>query len=251
MEIELAVNPPANVPGRPLVALGEPNESVRSLLEYVLTQNGFDVVSAGDGQSLIERLADRSPQAVLLDSMLPGNEATVPGLRLKQTTREAVIIVLTPAGEEGDHVGVLNSGADAYLVKPVSPEALIARMRTAMSGPTGGEDGDSVMLSFAGLQMDLVTYRAWRNGNELQLTPTGFRLLRHFMRNPGRVYSRDELASAAWQGGIYVSQRTVDVHMGRLRKALKLSSGKDLIRTVRSVGYALQEPSNEGDAPAD
>ncbi len=250
MEREVGSKPRENAPGQPLIALGEPNDSVRSLLEYILTQNGFDVVSASDGPSLIERLADRKPHVVLLDSMLPGNEATASCLRLKQTTREAVIIVLTPAGEEEDHAGLLSSGADACLAKPVSPETLIARMRAAMSGPGRGEEvGDGILLSFADLEMDVVTYRVWRSGNELQLTPTGFRLLRHFMRSPGRVYSRDELAGAVWQNGIYVSQRTVDVHMGRLRRALKLNSGKDLIRTVRSVGYALHEPDNEGGAP--
>jgi two-component system, OmpR family, phosphate regulon response regulator PhoB len=247
MEREMGANPRQNASARPLIALGEPNEDVRSLLEYVLTQNGFDVVSAGDGQALIERLEDLRPHVVLLDSLLPGGATTAANLRLKQTTREAVIIILTPASEEGDHLALLSSGADAWLTKPVSPETLIVRMRAAMARSGRSEQaGDTIHLSFTDLEMDVVTYRVWRNGSVLRLTPTEFRLLRHLMRNPGRVHSRGELASAAWQNGIYVSQRTVDVHMGRLRKALKSKSGKDLIRTVRSFGYALHEPDDEG-----
>jgi two-component system phosphate regulon response regulator PhoB len=149
--------------------------------------------------------------------------------------------MLTARGEETDRVRGLNSGADDYVVKPFSPSELIARLRAVIrrAQPSAGEE----VLHYADLRMDLIAHRLTRNGAPIHLGPTEFRLLRHFLQNPGRVFSREQLLDRVWGQDSEVEIRTVDVHIRRLRKALNANGGSDLLRTVRSVGYALD---NEG-----
>jgi len=190
------------------------------------------------------RIAERKPDVILLDWMLP----LVSGLevcrqiRRSPRTRSLPVIMLTARGEEADRVRGLDSGADDYVAKPFSPSELIARMRAVMrrAQPVATEE----VLRFADVAMDLAAYRVSRAGRPIHLGPTEFRLLRHLMQNPGRVFSREQLLDAVWGHDVYVEARTVDVHIRRLRKALNSEGDADIVRTVRAAGYALDQPAH-------
>jgi two-component system phosphate regulon response regulator PhoB len=162
-------------------------------------------------------------------------------LRRNAKTRDIPIIMLTARGEEGDRVRGLNSGADDYITKPFSPTELVARMRAVLRRASPGMTDE--VLTFADVTMDLAAHRVRRNGRDVHLGPTEFRLLRHFMQHPGRVFSREQLLDLVWGHDVYVEPRTVDVHIRRLRKAMNEEDELDLIRTVRSAGYALDTKS--------
>jgi two-component system phosphate regulon response regulator PhoB len=163
-------------------------------------------------------------------------------LRRKAETRDLPIIMLTARGEEADRVRGLEVGADDYVAKPFSPSELIARVRAVLrrAKPSSAQD----LLTFGGLVMDLSAHRVLRDGRSIHLGPTEFRLLRFLLERPGRVYSREQLLDAVWGRDIYVEPRTVDVHIRRLRKAINAPGEIDLIRTVRSAGYALDETTD-------
>jgi two-component system phosphate regulon response regulator PhoB len=224
---------------KPLVLIVEDEAPLVTLLRYNLEQEGFDVAEAVDGEEALLRIAEAKPDAVLLDWMLPNVSGieVCRQLRRAPSTRTVPIIMLTARGEETDRVRGLNSGADDYVVKPFSPSELIARLRAVIrrAQPNAGDD----VLQYADLRMDLVAHRVTRNGAPIHLGPTEFRLLRHFLQNPGRVFSREQLLDRVWGQDSEVEIRTVDVHIRRLRKALNAGGGGDLLRTVRSVGYAL------------
>ena len=148
--------------------------------------------------------------------------------------------MLTARGEEGDRIRGLNSGADDYITKPFSPSELIARIRAVLRRTRPASETDT--LSFEDLEMDLVAHKVRRNDRDIHLGPTEFRLLRHFLEHPGRVFSREQLLDRVWGPDVYVEPRTVDVHIRRLRKAINEEPELDLIRTVRSAGYALDKP---------
>jgi two-component system phosphate regulon response regulator PhoB len=228
---------------KPLVLIVEDEAPLVTLLRYNLEQEGFDVAEAVDGEEALVRIAEAKPDAVLLDWMLPNVSGieVCRQLRRAPSTRGVPIIMLTARGEETDRVRGLNSGADDYVVKPFSPSELIARLRAVIrrAQPSAGEE----VLHYADLRMDLIAHRLTRNGAPIHLGPTEFRLLRHFLQNPGRVFSREQLLDRVWGQDSEVEIRTVDVHIRRLRKALNANGGSDLLRTVRSVGYALD---NEG-----
>jgi two-component system phosphate regulon response regulator PhoB len=228
----------------PLVIVGEDDDSLRSLLDYILRKNGFGVVTARDGRSLTDCLEKQIPDVLVLESRLPGVEAGAlcTRLRVERRTREMAIIILAPGLNEEGYAGLLESGADACIAKPFSPEKLISCIRAVLrDAPRVDQAVSKGLLSFADLEMDTVTYAVRRNGRTIHLAPTEFRLLYHLMLNPRRVYSRDELQNAAWRRPVHLGPRTVDVHIGRLRHALKQAGGPDLIRTVRSVGYSLSD----------
>ena len=224
---------------KPLVLIVEDEAPLVTMLRYNLEREGFAVDEAADGEEALLRIAEHRPDVVLLDWMLP----LVSGLevcrqiRRAPTTRSLPVIMLPARGEEGDRIRGLDSGADDYVVKPFSPSELVARLR-AVIRRTQPSTADEV-LRYADLVMDLVAHRASRAGNPVHLGPTEFRLLRHFLQNPGRVFSREQLLDRVWSRDSEVEMRTVDVHIRRLRKALNAGGGKDLLRTVRSVGYAL------------
>jgi two-component system phosphate regulon response regulator PhoB len=224
---------------RPNVLIVEDEAALVTLLRYNLEQEGFAVSEATDGEEALLRIAEDKPDAVLLDWMLPivSGIEVCRQLRRAPSTRSLPIIMLTARGEEGDRVRGLNSGADDYIVKPFSPGELVARLRAVIrrAQPSASED----ILRYADVAMDLVAHRVSRNGTPVHLGPTEFRLLRHFLQNPGRVFSREQLLDRVWGQDVEVEMRTVDVHIRRLRKALNAGASGDLVRTVRSVGYAL------------
>ena len=223
------------------VLIVEDEAPLVTLLRYNLEKEGFSVCSAGDGEEALLQIAENKPDAVLLDWMLP----LVSGLevcrqiRRSPSSRSLPIILLTARGEEADRVRGLDSGADDYIVKPFSPSELVARLRAVIrrAQPSTAED----TLHYADVAMDLAAHRVSRAGRAVHLGPTEFRLLHHFLLYPGRVFSREHLLDRVWGPHAEVEMRTVDVHIRRLRKALNIDGCRDLVRTVRSVGYALDQ----------
>ena len=224
---------------KPLVLIVEDEAPLVALLRYNLEKEGFAVAEAADGEEALLQIAERRPDAVLLDWMLPlvSGIEVCRQIRRAPATRSTPVIMLTARGEEGDRVRGLNSGADDYVVKPFSLSELIARLRAVIrrAQPNAGEQ----MLRYADVSMDLVAHRVTRAGKPIHLGPTEFRLLRHFLQHPRRVFSREQLLDQVWSHDAEIELRTVDVHIRRLRKALNEAGTGDLLRTVRSVGYAL------------
>jgi two-component system, OmpR family, phosphate regulon response regulator PhoB len=227
---------------KPLVLIVEDEAALVTMLRYNLEKEGFVVCEASDGEEALVQIAERKPDVVLLDWMLPlvSGIEVCRQIRRSPASRTLPIIMLTARGEEGDRVRGLNSGADDYIVKPFSPAELIARVRAVMrrAQPASAEE----VLRFADVTMDLVAHRVARDGKPIHLGPTEFRLLRFLMQHPGRVFSREQLLDRVWGHDVYVEVRTVDVHIRRLRKALNAGKAVDLIRTVRAAGYALDAP---------
>ena len=226
---------------KPLVLIVEDEAPLVTMLRYNLEKEGFAVAEAGDGEEALLQIAERRPDIVLLDWMLPH----VSGLeicrqiRRSPRTKSLPVVMLTARGEEGDRVRGLDSGADDYVVKPFSPGELVARLRAVIRRAEPGAAEE--VLRFADIEMDLAAHRVRRAGRPIHLGPTEFRLLRHFLRQPRRVFAREQLLDAVWGHDVYVELRTVDVHIRRLRKALNEEGGADILRTVRSAGYALDE----------
>jgi two-component system, OmpR family, phosphate regulon response regulator PhoB len=229
---------------KPLVLIVEDEADLVTLLKYNLEKENFRTLSAGDGEEALLLASEQVPSLVLLDWMLPlmSGLEVCRQMRRNPKTRDIPIIMLTARGEEADKVRGLNSGADDYIAKPFSPTELVARMRAVLrrSSPGLAEE----LLSFGDVIMDLAAHRVRRQGRDVHLGPTEFRLLRHFMQHPGRVFSREQLLDLVWGHDVYVEPRTVDVHIRRLRKALNEVNDNDIIRTVRSAGYALDEKGN-------
>jgi two-component system, OmpR family, phosphate regulon response regulator PhoB len=226
---------------RPLVLVVEDEKPLVTLLRYNLEKEGFQVCEAGDGEEAMLQIAERKPDLVLLDWMLPLVSGIEVCRRIRRApeTRSLPVIMLTARAEEGDRVRGLDSGADDYVVKPFSPSELVARLRAVMrrAQPASGED----VLRFADVELDIVAHRVTRAGKPVHLGPTEFRLMRYLMMHPGRVFAREQLLDAVWGHDVYVEARTVDVHIRRLRKALNAENRLDLVRTVRSAGYALDD----------
>ncbi|NQW11629.1 MAG: phosphate regulon transcriptional regulator PhoB [Alphaproteobacteria bacterium] len=224
---------------KPLILIVEDEAPITTLLRYNLEREGFRVLEAVDGEEAMLLAAESKPDLVLLDWMLPllSGIEVCRRLRRAPATKNVPVIMLTARGEEGDRVRGLNSGADDYITKPFSPSELIARIRAVLrrARPSGGDE----ILRYGDLAMDLAAHRVKRGNRGIHLGPTEFRLLRHFLEHPGRVFSREQLLDTVWGPDVYVEPRTVDVHIRRLRKALNNDSNDDLIRTVRSAGYAL------------
>jgi two-component system phosphate regulon response regulator PhoB len=224
---------------KPRVLIVEDEAPLVTMLRYNLEREGFDVAEAADGEEALARIAERKPDVVLLDWMLPlvSGIEVCRRLRRSPATRSLPVIMLTARGEEGDRVRGLDSGADDYVVKPFGIGELLARLRAVIRRAEPGAREER--LSFGDVEMDLAGHRVSRAGQPIHLGPTEFRLLRHLMRHPGRVYSREQLLDAVWGHDVYVELRTVDVHIRRLRKALNSGGLPDIVRTVRSAGYAL------------
>ena len=228
---------------KPLVLIVEDEADIVTLLKYNLEKEGFRVNAASDGEEALLLAGEQTPNIVLLDWMLPlmSGLEVCRQMRRNAKMRDIPIIMLTARGEEGDRVRGLNSGADDYITKPFSPTELVARMGAVLRRATPGITDET--LQFADVTMDLAAHRVRRNGRDVHLGPTEFRLLRHFMQHPGRVFSREQLLDIVWGHDVYVEPRTVDVHIRRLRKAMNEDTDMDLIRTVRSAGYALDTKS--------
>ena len=226
---------------KPLVMIVEDEAPLVTLLKYNLEKEGFGVCEASDGEEALVQIAERKPDVVLLDWMLPlvSGIEVCRQIRRSPQSRGLPIIMLTARGEEGDKIRGLNSGADDYITKPFSPSELIARVRAVIR--RAKPDASDESLTFADISMDLAAHRVVRSGRPIHLGPTEFRLLRFLLEHPGRVFSRERLLDAVWGHDVYVEPRTVDVHIRRLRKALNGPHDIDIIRTVRSAGYALDE----------
>jgi len=219
----------------------EDEESIQVLLNYNLNAEGFNVRSAASAEDALTLLSEERPDLILLDWMLPGTSGIelCRMLRAKPETRTIPIILLTARGEEFDRVRGLASGADDYVVKPFSVPELIARAKSVLrrSNPAAVAD----VLAAGDISIHRSTRRVSRGVRDVELSPTEFRLLEHLMQSPGRVYSRAQLLDAVWGREAYIDERTVDVHIGRLRKAISRSRERDPIRTVRGMGYAFDE----------
>jgi two-component system phosphate regulon response regulator PhoB len=224
---------------RPSVLLVEDEPSQREVLSYNLEAEGFRVIPAANGEEALLLVEEEAPDLVLLDWMLPNVSGIEVCRQLKSRngTRSLPVIMLSARSEEVDRVRGLETGADDYVVKPYSIVELMARVRALLrrTRPTavGG------VLEYEDLRLDSETHRVSRGDKPLKLGPTEFRLLATFMEKPGRVWSREQLLDRVWGRDIYVDTRTVDVHIGRLRKALCTHGGDDPLRTVRGAGYAL------------
>ena len=224
---------------RPLALVIEDEAALLTMLRYNLEKQGFRVEEAGDGQEALTRLAELTPDIVLLDWMLPSMSGieVCRQIRRRPATRDLPVIMVTARTEDGDAVRGLNTGADDYITKPFNVEALVARMRAllrrARAVPSKG------VLAFADITMDLTAHRVQRDGRAIHLGPTEFRLLEFFMQHPRRVFAREELLDAVWGLDIHVEPRTVDVHIRRLRKSINAAGELDVVRTVRAAGYAL------------
>lgn len=219
----------------------EDEEALSELLEYNLSSEGFTVKTTGDGDDAMISLEEDRPDLLLLDWMLPGLSGIeiCRRVRSRSEMRDMPIIMMTARGEESDRIRGLDTGADDYLTKPFSIPELTARVRALLrrARPTIASE----MATFGDLMLDRETRRVHRANKEIHLGPTEFRLLDCLMQRPGRVYSREQLLDLVWGRDVYVEVRTVDVHIGRLRKALNGRNQRDPIRTVRAAGYALDE----------
>jgi two-component system phosphate regulon response regulator PhoB len=225
----------------PRIMIVEDEESLAVLLRYNLEAEDHEVeiIMRGDDAEL--RLKEAAPDLVLLDWMLPGTSGIELMRRIRkwQHTVQLPVIMLTARGEEDERIRGLELGADDYVVKPFSVPELMARIRTLLrrSKPSLS----AAILKLGEIELNRDTRRVHRAGQEIHLGPTEFRLLEFLMTTPGRVYSREQLLNSVWGNNIYVDERTVDVHVGRLRKALDTGNGADPIRTVRGAGYASDE----------
>jgi two-component system phosphate regulon response regulator PhoB len=224
---------------RPTILVVEDEDALATLLQYNLEKEGYAVVLAQDGDEALVAVDEKLPDLIVLDWMLPKVSGIEVCRRLRQRpeTRNVPIIMLTARGEESDRIRGLDTGADDYVVKPVSMSELAARVRAVLRRLRPGLAEDEVRCG--DIVIDRVGHRVKRAGLEVHLGPTEFRLLDYLMRHPGRVLSREQLLDAVWGSDVYVEARTVDVHIGRLRKALNLPQTEDPIRTVRAAGYSL------------
>ena len=214
--------------------------AIRDMVVMALEKEGFNCTEASDAHKAETILADTSPDLLLLDWMMPGLNGVdfTRKLRRSEETRNIPIIMLTAKTEEEDLIRGLESGADDYITKPFSPRALIARIH-ALLRRTGEDNGSQEMVEMEGLSLDSVAHRVQYENQDIDMGPTEFRLLQFFMLHPDRVYSRAQVLDHVWGDHVYVEERTVDVHIRRLRKVLAPSGHDKLIQTVRGAGYRL------------
>ena len=223
----------------PMVLVVEDEPAQREVLAYNLEAEGYGVARAETGDEALILVREEQPDVIILDWMLPGVSGIEICRRLKTnaSTRNIPVIMLTARSEESDRVRGLETGADDYVVKPYSVSELMARVRTQLRRVRPATIGER--LEYGDILLDAETHRVTRNGVEIRLGPTEFRLMATFLEKPGRVWTREQLLDRVWGRDIYVDSRTVDVHIGRLRKALRGEGGDDPIRTVRGAGYSL------------
>ncbi|MBL8299074.1 MAG: phosphate regulon transcriptional regulator PhoB [Rhodanobacteraceae bacterium] len=219
------------------ILIVEDETAIRDMVAFALRKAGMDPVHAADARIAQSAIAERVPDMILLDWMLPGMSGLEYARRLRREdlTREVPIIMLTARGEEGDRVSGLDAGVDDYVVKPFSARELIARIKAVMRR-THGDEGDGV-VELGGLRIDGAAHRVYAGENTVQIGPTEYRLLHFFMTHAERVYSRSQLLDQVWGGSVYVEERTVDVHIRRLRKTLEPYQLENLVQTVRGAGY--------------
>ena len=224
---------------KPLLLLVEDDRALADLLLWHFDREGYEIVRTADGDEALILAEERTPDLVILDWMIEGVSGieVCRRLRRRASTAHVPIIMLTARGEESDRIRGLETGADDYVTKPFSPRELLARVGAVLRRMRPALAGEQ--LSYGDIEMDVQAHRVRRGGKPVPLGPTEFRLLRHFMEHPGRVFSRERLLEAVWPHDPDIDARTVDVHIRRLRKTLNEGGRADLIRTVRSAGYSL------------
>jgi two-component system phosphate regulon response regulator PhoB len=224
---------------KPKLLLVEDDRALADLLMWHFEREGYDIVRTADGDEALILAEERTPDLVVLDWMIEGVSGieVCRRLRRRASTAHVPIIMLTARGEESDRIRGLETGADDYVTKPFSPRELLARVGAVLRRVRPALAGEQ--LAFVDIEMEVEAHRVRRAGAAVQLGPTEFRLLRHLMENPGRVFSRERLLDAVWSHDSDIDARTVDVHVRRLRKALNAGGRTDVIRTVRSAGYSL------------
>ena len=220
---------------RILIVDDEP--AIREMVAFALRKGDYEPVHAGDAREAQSAIADKVPDLILLAWMLPGTSGLELARRWRREdlTREIPIIMLTARGEEDDRVGGLEAGVDDYVVKPFSARELLARIRAVMR--RSREDDEDGSVALGGLRIDGAAHRVYANEEPINIGPTEFRLLHFFMTHPERVYSRSQLLDQVWGGSVYVEERTVDVHIRRLRKTLEPTGMDGMVQTVRGAGY--------------
>jgi two-component system phosphate regulon response regulator PhoB len=226
---------------RARILVVEDEEPLGVLLRYNLEAEGHIVEVVGRGDEAEIRLKESLPDLLVLDWMLPGVSGIELCRRIRQNPEMSrlPVIMLTARGEEGDRVRGLSTGADDYMVKPFSTPEFVARVRALLR--RSKPEILANVLAVADVTLDRETHRVFRADREIKLGPTEFRLLEFFLQNPGRVFTRGQLLDRVWGESIYIDERTVDVHIGRLRKAINLRGASDVIRTIRGAGYAMRE----------
>ena len=219
--------------------LVEDDRALADLVSFHFERAGYAVTRTGDGEEALILADEVKPDIVLLDWMIEGISGieVCRRLRRRSTSANTPIIILTARGEESDRIRGFETGADDYVTKPFSPRELVARVGAVLRRVRPALAGEQ--LAYADLEMDVAGHRVRRNGEQVALGPTEFRLLKHFLEHPGRVFSRERLLDAVWSHDPDIDTRTVDVHVRRLRQALNTGGRSDLIRTVRSAGYSL------------
>ncbi|OUV11284.1 MAG: phosphate regulon transcriptional regulatory protein PhoB [Alphaproteobacteria bacterium TMED87] len=219
----------------------EDDKDLISLIEYNLKLEGFRVLKSNNGEDGLMLTKEEKPDLILLDWMLPvlSGIGVLQSIKQNKDTKYIPIIFITAKGEESDRVQGLDTGADDYIVKPFSPKELVARIRANLRR---GKLLPDEIIKCSDIEIDLVSKRVKRSNKQIHLGPTEFKLLLHLAKNQGRVFSRNQLLDNVWGNDVYVEQRTVDVHIRRLRKALNHRGKLNLIRTVRSEGYSLEDP---------
>ena len=224
---------------KPYIIVAEDEDALSTLLTYNLEKEGYEVGMAIDGDEALVMISERMPDLLVCDWMMPkvSGIEVCRRLRSQGTTRNLPIVMLTARSEESDRIRGLDTGADDYIVKPFSMIELVARIRAVLRRIRPGLSEDRV--TFGELSVDRLSHRVQRSGRDIHLGPTEYKLLDYLMQHPRRVFSREQLLDAVWGNDVYVEARTVDVHIGRLRKALNSDDAFDPIRTVRSAGYSL------------
>ena len=230
----------------PKLLLVEDDPALSELLEYRFASEGYDVRVTGDGDEALVLAAEEAPDLVILDWMIEGTSGIEVCRRLRRdkATAHVPIIMLTAREAEEDRIRGLDTGADDYVTKPFSPRELLARVAAVLRRMRPALAGEAIEIG--DLRLDPVAHRVERKGQQLRLGPTEYRLLRFFMEHPRRVFSRGQLLDAVWGTGSDIGERTVDVHIRRLRQAIALPQAVDPIRTVRSAGYALEPTGQPG-----
>ena len=226
------------------ILLVEDDLALVQLLVYHFERDAFEVRTTGDGEEALVMAREEAPDLVILDWMLESLSGIEVCRRLRRIPRTAnvPIIMLTARGEESDRIRGLETGADDYVTKPFSPRELVARVQAVLRRVRPALAGEQ--LAYADIEMDVARHKVRRGGTPVALGPTEFRLLRHFLEHPGRVFSRERLLDSVWGQDSEIELRTVDVHIRRLRKAINAGAGTDIIRTVRSAGYALDSDAH-------
>ncbi len=226
----------------PLILVVEDEPAVRDMIGLTLEKAGYEWTEAGDVPEARCKLADALPDLVLLDWMLPGQQSGLDfarQMRGDELTRNLPVILLTARDAEDDKIRGLDVGADDYVTKPFSPRELLARIKALLR--RSGQSDDEDVVKIGSLTLDAASHRVQAGDETISLGPTEFKLLSFFIRHPDRVYSRDQLLDRVWGGNVYIDDRTVDVHVRRLRKALAPHDCDGLIQTVRGVGYRFSE----------